>query len=879
MANYYDDLGISPSASAEEIEKAYRFLVQKFHPDRNLGQEAEAQARFVRVQRAFEILSNSSKRAVYDEELHQNHFRSMPDSSPALFEGIKIPLNVGRRISNKGTMVWLGTAAAFVILVLLLVALNQRNRDEGLAKIPVQPPFSTTARSSEQSSSSHEGITSNLASMPTQQGSPDDPSAQAAIMKTRIGPAPSANSDGSLDCVKQFLNENLDDPNGLQFVQWSGIALLKRQTSPPHYIVYRDDDYWGVRVKYRAKNKFGTLELHMDVFLIQNGKVVRVVDSWPTDGNEQLWVEEAFPKGTFPGEGPIRKREPDNSIKNFVNGMLNPSDYPAAEPPNEGQHADEGADLVGSSPAMKPQPLNGLNRDEAAAADLKAPVPNDAAQSKAKELISDLHKVDLANAKLPEEKVAVSQKLLQLAIDTNDDLPAKFILLQMSADLAAEAGRTDKAWMALDKMGQQFDIDIIPKKAAALVSASRLAQNAAEYKTVAEFWQALVRDAVLQDRYELAIGYAVEAERASKSTTDQVFQKLVGEQADQIRQMQTAYAAAKSAKEKLSQSPNDADAGETWGRFLCLYKNDWDRGLPLWSMGNDNGLTTTAKQDLNSPADAEAQVKIADAWENAAVKEQDGLPKKSLQERAEYWYRRAMPGLDGLTKTKVEMRLEEIVNENSPFPRGEWIDVLGIVDLENDTVKEERGAWAREQSEIYFVKSPGKLRIPVAIEGAYEFEIEFSGKYQPKPGSFENPMYFLDISFPANGTVFYLSLPTGKLSSNAPGSKSVQGKSERPISEFAISKRYKLKVKVDSIADMTRVDCELDGRNFVHWEGPVDASTSENNRGSGEDNLITLSVTRSLNLLHPTLHSARLRMISGTASLLDDTHSRPITGQ
>jgi hypothetical protein len=53
--------------SASRVHSAYRFLVQKFHPDVNPGREQEAK-RFVRVQTAFDVLSDPQQRARYDSQ-------------------------------------------------------------------------------------------------------------------------------------------------------------------------------------------------------------------------------------------------------------------------------------------------------------------------------------------------------------------------------------------------------------------------------------------------------------------------------------------------------------------------------------------------------------------------------------------------------------------------------------------------------------------------------------------------------------------------------------------------------------------------------------------------------------------------------------------
>jgi molecular chaperone DnaJ len=67
--DYYDVLGVSRDADAQELKKAYRNLAMKFHPDRNPGDE-QAEARFKEAAEAYEVLNDPDKRAMYDRFGH-----------------------------------------------------------------------------------------------------------------------------------------------------------------------------------------------------------------------------------------------------------------------------------------------------------------------------------------------------------------------------------------------------------------------------------------------------------------------------------------------------------------------------------------------------------------------------------------------------------------------------------------------------------------------------------------------------------------------------------------------------------------------------------------------------------------------------------------
>ena len=76
MSNHYDVLGVSQDAGDMEIKKAYRSLSLKYHPDRNQSEEAKDMIQ--KVNEAYEVLGDKSKRKQYDMELQFGIQGGMP---------------------------------------------------------------------------------------------------------------------------------------------------------------------------------------------------------------------------------------------------------------------------------------------------------------------------------------------------------------------------------------------------------------------------------------------------------------------------------------------------------------------------------------------------------------------------------------------------------------------------------------------------------------------------------------------------------------------------------------------------------------------------------------------------------------------------------
>lgn len=89
MEDYYNILGISPDASADEIKRAYRKLAMEYHPDKNPN-NPDAEERFKKISSAYAELSDPAAKARYDQ---QRKFGQQQNSDP--FGGFNFGFNFG----------------------------------------------------------------------------------------------------------------------------------------------------------------------------------------------------------------------------------------------------------------------------------------------------------------------------------------------------------------------------------------------------------------------------------------------------------------------------------------------------------------------------------------------------------------------------------------------------------------------------------------------------------------------------------------------------------------------------------------------------------------------------------------------------------------
>lgn len=86
MENLYNTLGVAPTATAEEIRKAYRSLAMRYHPDRST--HAGAEIRFNAIKTAYKLLSDPKQRAAYDQGLNNRIIIDSENEARALWQSL-----------------------------------------------------------------------------------------------------------------------------------------------------------------------------------------------------------------------------------------------------------------------------------------------------------------------------------------------------------------------------------------------------------------------------------------------------------------------------------------------------------------------------------------------------------------------------------------------------------------------------------------------------------------------------------------------------------------------------------------------------------------------------------------------------------------------
>ena len=100
MKNYYEILEVDKNASEEVIEKAYKTLAKKYHPD--LQNNSNCQDKMRQINEAYEILSNDFKRREYDEKIKRQSV-SIEEYNRIIQENNRLKKDL-KRVANQREM-------------------------------------------------------------------------------------------------------------------------------------------------------------------------------------------------------------------------------------------------------------------------------------------------------------------------------------------------------------------------------------------------------------------------------------------------------------------------------------------------------------------------------------------------------------------------------------------------------------------------------------------------------------------------------------------------------------------------------------------------------------------------------------------------------
>jgi hypothetical protein len=242
-------------------------------------------------------------------------------------------------------------------------------------------------------------------------------------------------------------------------------------------------------------------------------------------------------------------------------------------------------------------------------------------------------------------------------LETTQDHPGRYVLLQLARNTFADAGEVALAFDVVDDLDASFFVDADALRMDTTARLSRTAAAPNGQKLLAEHLSQLADQDVSSDRYEAATQLAKLALAAARKAQSTTLVSDATAHVAEVAQLQKAFSEVGPATAVLKDHPDDPAANGVVGKFRCLLKGEWTEGLPMLAHCGDATLAALAKKDLADPADPNARLALADEWWDLAQKE-TGPVKRQMQSRATSWYEKCAPQLTGLNRAKAEKRAQ-----------------------------------------------------------------------------------------------------------------------------------------------------------------------------------------------------------------------------
>ncbi len=275
----------------------------------------------------------------------------------------------------------------------------------------------------------------------------------------------------------------------------------------------------------------------------------------------------------------------------------------------------------------------------------------------ARERFRTIFEKDYLEAKTPTQRSALAGLMLQKSESLQPGTPDHYVLLDLTASIAAVAGDFDTAEKAVETLRATFDIDLA-KHFAKVLDAYVKSPNKRNPQAAYQRSLDLIPQAVEKDEYETAetlrkFAAALAGRRPATDIRDELDQ-----QRKAIEVRSAHYQRVKTALAKLETEPESRRRQSSRRRLAVPVQGPMAIQSAVLAKSASPKLAELGRLETNETVDPVEQWALAEKWWAFAA-DNDRYQNEALR-RAVHWYRTALPGLNGLERLKAEFRLKEV---------------------------------------------------------------------------------------------------------------------------------------------------------------------------------------------------------------------------
>jgi formylglycine-generating enzyme required for sulfatase activity/cytoskeletal protein RodZ len=342
-----------------------------------------------------------------------------------------------------------------------------------------------------------------------------------------------------------------------------------------------------------------------------------------------------------------------------------PADLRKAEQPVTPPPKEEKKDVV------PPKDETGEKEERSATTPPRLPVPAEEASKKGLAMVHEIYKEELAKARTPAQKRTLAKKLFEEGRKSQGDAASRYALLQSAHELATAGGDATIAFETVDAISLLYDVEPLDMKVAAVAKMIKSTKVPQQRALMVEQSCDLLDEVAAKDNFDLARQLSQQLLAEARKARDSELVRSVNVAAKRIREQAVVYQQFQEALKTVKAQPDDAVANLTVGKYLCLTKGHWKRGLRYLAKGGDKDLQRAAQMESPTPPTAgEDQLKLADAWWDLG-QARHSPQREQLLQHAGSWYEKADTSVGaGLLASKIDKRLGEIAKVRTAKPSG-----------------------------------------------------------------------------------------------------------------------------------------------------------------------------------------------------------------
>lgn len=275
-------------------------------------------------------------------------------------------------------------------------------------------------------------------------------------------------------------------------------------------------------------------------------------------------------------------------------------------------------------------------------------VPSQAEVDAAEKTIQSVMQNEFAAATDAAKRLALADRLVELASETDDDPAACYALCQMACTIAVQAGDFGRALAAIDALEDRFQIDVYAIKGDLLDKLFKATRNAAPLSAanidLIEIALLLAYQAAIEAQAAHVERLLDLAKLAARRTKSDAISREVSAYEKFVHGLLNEATAVQTAERRLAADASDRAACQRVGSWYCFVCDRWEEGLPLLARGSDAVLASLAVDDAASPTATDARSELAERWWQQAER-LDQFCQPGAYLRAGYWFELAAASL------------------------------------------------------------------------------------------------------------------------------------------------------------------------------------------------------------------------------------------